>query len=49
MVKTFFKSIGLQAIKADPNLFVSSEVYLLLFVNNIMLVGVQGYVKAIVD
>jgi hypothetical protein len=39
MVKKFFKSIGLKLAEADPNLFIGNEVYILLFVDNILIVG----------
>src|SRR5882757_6634255 len=38
IVKKFFKSIGLKSAKANPNLFIGNEVYILLFVNNMLIV-----------
>jgi len=43
MVKKFFKSIGLKAADADPNLFIGNEVYILLFVNNMLIIGKRRY------
>jgi hypothetical protein len=45
MVKKFFKSIGLKAAKVDPNLFIGNEVYILLFINNILIVGKRRYLN----
>jgi hypothetical protein len=45
MVKKFFKSIGLKAAKADPNLFIGNEVYILLFVNDILIAGKRRYLN----
>ena len=39
IVKKFFKSIGLKSAKANPNLFIGNKVYILLFVNNILIIG----------
>ena len=39
MVKKFFKSIGLKSAKANPNLFIGNGVYILLFVNNMLIIG----------
>jgi ABC-type transporter lipoprotein component MlaA len=39
IVKKFFKSIGLKLAKANPNLFIGNRVYILLFVNNILIAG----------
>jgi hypothetical protein len=39
MVKKFFKSIGLKSAKANPNLFIGNKVYILLFVNDILIIG----------
>jgi len=38
MVKKFFKSIGLKLVDADPNLFIGNEIYILLFVNNMLII-----------
>jgi len=45
MVKKFFKSIGLKAANANPNLFIGNEVYILLFVNNILIIGKRQYLN----
>jgi hypothetical protein len=37
MVKKFFKSIGLKSAETDPNLFIGNEVYILLFINNMLI------------
>jgi len=39
MVKKFFKSIGLILANANPNLFIGNEVYILLFINNMLIIG----------
>jgi hypothetical protein len=39
MVKKFFESIGLKAANADPNLFTGNEVYILLFVDDMLIAG----------
>ena len=39
IVKKFFKSIGLKAANTNPNLFIENEVYILLFVNNMLIIG----------
>jgi len=39
MVKKFFKSIGLKSADANPNLFIENKVYILLFINNMLIVG----------
>ena len=38
-VKKFFKSIGLKLTKANPNLFIGNKVYILLFINDILIIG----------
>jgi len=45
MVKKFFKSIGLKLAKANPNLFIGNRVYILLFVNNMLIVGKRRYLN----
>ena len=47
MVKKFFKSIGLKSAKANPNLFIGNEVYILLFVNNILIAGKRQHLNII--
>jgi hypothetical protein len=39
MVKEAFDVFGLRAADLDPNLFVGNRVFILLFVNNILIVG----------
>ena len=39
IVKKFFKSIGLKLAKANPNLFIGNKVYILLFINDILIIG----------
>ncbi len=43
MVKKFFKSIGLKSADADPNLFIGNEVYILLFVDDMLITGKRRY------
>jgi len=45
MVKKFFKSIGLKAANANPNLFIGNEVYILLFVNDMLIAGKRQYLN----
>ena len=47
MVKKFFKSIGLKLAKANPNLFIGNRVYILLFVNNMLIIGKRRYLNII--
>jgi Reverse transcriptase (RNA-dependent DNA polymerase) len=47
IVKKFFKSIGLKSAKANPNLFIGNKVYILLFVNNIIIAGKCRYLYII--
>jgi len=47
MVKKFFKSIGLKAANTDPNLFIGNEVYILLFVDNILIAEKRRYLNII--
>ena len=39
MVKDFFESLGLKSADSDPNLFVGKGVYILLFVDDMLIVG----------
>ena len=43
MVKKFFESIGLKLAEADPNLFIGNEVYILLFVDDMLIAGKRRY------
>jgi len=45
MVKKFFKSIGLKAANANPNLFIGNKVYILLFINNMLIIGKRWYLN----
>jgi len=45
MVKKFFKSIGLKAADTNPNLFIGNEVYILLFVDNMLIVEKRRYLN----
>jgi len=47
MVKKFFKNIGLKLAKANPNLFIGNEVYILLFVNDILIAGKRRHLNII--
>jgi len=47
MVKKFFKSIGLKAANANPNLFIGNKVYILLFINNMLIIGKRRYLNII--
>ena len=38
MVKKFFKSIGLKSAEVNPNLFIGNKVYILLFVNDMLII-----------
>jgi hypothetical protein len=44
MVKSFFESIGLKSADADPNLFIGNRVYILLFVDDILVAGKQQHI-----
>ena len=45
IVKKFFKNIGLKSAEANPNLFIGNRVYILLFVNNILIAGKCRYLN----
>jgi len=45
MVKKFFKNIGLKLAKANPNLFIGNKVYILLFVNDMLIAGKRQYLN----
>ena len=47
MVKKFFKSIGLKLADTDPNLFIGNEVYVLLFINDMLIVGKRQHLDII--
>src|SRR6266581_8272628 len=39
IVKKFFKSIGLKSVNVNPNLFIGNKVYILLFIDDILITG----------
>ena len=45
IVKKFFKNIGLKSAKANPNLFIENKVYILLFVDDILIIGKRRYLN----
>jgi uncharacterized membrane protein len=45
MVKNFFKSIGLKSADTDLNLFTGNRVYILLFVNDMLVVGKRQHIN----
>ena len=45
MVKKFFKNIGLKAANTNPNLFIGNKVYILLFIDNILIAGRRRYLN----
>ena len=47
IVKKFFKNIGLKSAKANPNLFIGNKVYILLFVNDILIIGKRRHLNII--
>jgi hypothetical protein len=47
MVKKFFKSIGLKLANTNPNLFIGNKVYILLFVNNMLIIGKRRHLNII--
>jgi len=47
MVKKFFKSIGLILANTNPNLFIGNKVYILLFINNILIAEKRQYLNII--
>jgi len=47
MVKKFFKSIGLKAANTNLNLFIENKVYILLFINDMLIVGKRQYLNII--
>jgi len=47
MVKKFFNSIGLNLADTNPNLFIGNKVYILLFVNDILIAGKCWYLNII--
>jgi ATP-binding cassette subfamily B (MDR/TAP) protein 1 len=44
MVKSFFESIGLKSADADPNLFIGNRVYILLFVDDMLVAGKRQHI-----
>ena len=47
IVKKFFKNIGLKLAKANPNLFIGNEVYILLFINNMLIAEKRQHLNII--
>jgi hypothetical protein len=45
IVKSFFESISLKSADADPNLFIGNKVYILLFVDNMLVAGKQQHIN----
>jgi hypothetical protein len=45
IVKSFFKSIGLKSADADPNLFIGNGVYILLFVDDMLVAGKRQHIN----
>ena len=45
MVKKLFKSIGLKSADANPNLFIGNEAYILLFINDMLIVGKRRHLN----
>jgi len=39
IVKKFFKSIGLKSANINPNLFIGNKVYILLFIDDMLIAG----------
>jgi uncharacterized membrane protein len=44
IVKSFFKSIGLKSADTNPNLFIGNEVYILLFVDDMLVTGKRQHI-----
>ena len=47
MVKKFFKSIGLNLANTNPNLFIGNKVYILLFINDILIIEKRWHLNII--
>jgi hypothetical protein len=47
MIKEAFDIFGLQAADSDPNLFVGNRVFVLLFINNMLIIGKRDNVNKI--
>jgi hypothetical protein len=47
MVKKFFKNIGLKIAEANPNLFIGNKVYILLFINDMLIAGKRRHLDII--
>jgi hypothetical protein len=47
MVKSFFKSIGLKSADTNLNLFISNRVYILLFVNDMLVIRKRQHINVI--
>ena len=47
IVKKFFKNIGLKVANTNSNFFIGNKVYILLFINNILIIGRRRYLNII--
>jgi uncharacterized membrane protein len=47
IVKNFFKSIGLKSANTNPNLFIGNKVYILLFVDNMLVARKRQHINVI--
>ena len=47
MVKAFFDTLGLKGVTADPNLFIGRGVYILLFVDDMLIIGKRADVNRV--
>jgi hypothetical protein len=45
MIHNFFKSIGLKSTDTDPNLFINNKIYILLFVDNILVAEERQHIN----
>jgi hypothetical protein len=46
-VRKFFENIGLKATHSDPNLFIGNGVYILLYVDDMLIIGNRGNIDAV--
>jgi hypothetical protein len=46
IVKSFFESIGLKSANTNPNLFIGNKVYILLFVNDMLVTEKRQHINA---
>ena len=45
IVKKFFKNIGLKSADTDPNLFIGNKIYILLFVDDMLITGKRRHLN----